>query len=76
MERGASEAKVADKSETRIGSSSEVATAAPPGPRRTREEAGKSTLALVSIDHTYYLLPLHQIISERRDKVSSGWIQL
>lgn len=38
MERGASEVKAADKSETGSGSSSEVATAAPPRPMGQNKE--------------------------------------
>ena len=53
MERGASRAKAADKSETGSGSSSEVATAAPPGPKR--EQGRDKTLALYSIDLTDYI---------------------
>lgn len=42
MERGASKAKAADKSETGSGSSSEVATAAPPGPCRPSSRTSAS----------------------------------
>lgn len=52
MERGASRAKTADKSEKGSGSSSEVATASPPGPKR--EQRRDKTLALCSIDLTDY----------------------
>lgn len=52
MERGASRVKAADKSERGNGSSSEVATASPPGPKR--EPGRDNTLPLSFIDPTDY----------------------
>lgn len=67
MERGTSEAKVADKSETVRGSSSEAATAAPPGPERGQER--EKTLPLSSIDLTHY----HHIKSFLRQRQGCSW---
>lgn len=56
-----SRAKAADKSDRGSGSSSEVATAAPPGPKREQER--DNTLPLRSIDltdHHYIKLFLKQ----------------
>ncbi len=52
MERGASGAKAADKSETGSGSSSEVAIAAPPEPERESKEEIKHYHSVLLISLT------------------------
>lgn len=64
MERGASKAKATDKSETGSGSSSEVASTAPPGPEKEQER--DTTLPLCSIDLTHY----HHYIIITQERVS------